>query len=300
MTGEGGLGLEPLPGGWSGRTFRTGGPGEHAVVRIFPPDLPIWAPEVEAAVLTLVRGLVPVPDVLEVRRAVPERDAPGLLVTSWVEGVAAAEAWDGWGASQRTRFGAQVGECAATLAGIPFLRPGLLEGPDLHVSPWPPLADGLEGWLRHHREQLVGWTPGELDGLTEVVQRAQLDLDRVARVSLAHSDLNPKNILVDPGSAQVLAVVDWEFAHAGHPATDLGNLLRLHRDAGYESAVLSAYVARHGGSAPDWRQLARCADLWALIDLASRPDSSPPAGRAARLLRTVARERDVHAWPAGG
>ena len=44
---------------------------------------------------------------------------------------------------------------------------------------------------------------------------------------LVHSDFNAKNILVETATGEVTGLVDWEFAHAGGPFTDLGNLLRF-------------------------------------------------------------------------
>ena len=45
--------------------------------------------------------------------------------------------------------------------------------------------------------------------------------------------------------------------------------------------------------------LARAADLWALVDLASRAGQNPVADRADLLLRSVAAQGDLHAVPAG-
>ena len=75
-----------------------------------------------------------------------------------------------------------------------------------------------------------------------------------------HSDLNPKNLLVDPDTLDVTGVLDWEFAHAGHPFTDLGNLLRFDRDPAFVEAVLAAYPTRRG-------------------DRAGRPAGPGPGGR---------------------
>ena len=112
------------------------------------------------------------------------------------------------------------------------------------------------------------------------------------RVCLVHSDLNPKNLLFDPDTLALTGVLDWEFAHAGHPFTDLGNLLRFDRDPRFEAAVLAAYAERRG--TPPERALAsaRAADLWALVDLAARRTANPVAARADRLLRAIARDRD--------
>ncbi len=105
------------------------------------------------------------------------------------------------------------------------------------------------------------------------------------RVSLVHSDLNPKNVLLDPDTLQVTAVLDWEFSHAGNPFTDLGNLVRFERDRHYLDAVLGAYGERHGVGREVAGRLALAADLWALIELASRRDANPVAARAHGLLR---------------
>jgi aminoglycoside phosphotransferase (APT) family kinase protein len=117
-------------------------------------------------------------------------------------------------------------------------------------------------------------------------------LDSVSRACLVHSDVNPKNLLFDPGTLALTGVLDWEFAHAGHPFTDLGNLLRFDRTPEYEEAVLTAYAERRGTPPEQALPLARAADLWALVDLAARRTANPVAERADRLLRAIARERD--------
>ena len=63
--------LTPLDGGWSKETFVAEVAGERSVVRIYarPSRRGAAAHEVDAALLRLVRGLLPVPEVLEVRRA---------------------------------------------------------------------------------------------------------------------------------------------------------------------------------------------------------------------------------------
>src|ERR1051325_3444847 len=84
------VGLAPLAGGFSGETFVAEAGGERTVVRIYGE----WsrtrrgqeASTIDAAVLRLVRGLVPVPEVLEVRRPDASGESPGLLVTSFLPG----------------------------------------------------------------------------------------------------------------------------------------------------------------------------------------------------------------------
>lgn len=293
-----GLGWHPLPGGHSGRTFLADASDEPVVVRIYPPGE--WrgaaAPEVDRSVLGLVRGLVPVPDVLEVRRPVAEEDVPGLLVTSFVPGergdvavdrlVAAADA-DGL-----ARLGRTLGGVAAALAGMPLLRPGPFVDAELRLGRFP--TDDLLEWAA---SRLRGWSNARLDALSDACGPAQALLDDVGRASLVHGDLNPKNVLVAPETLEVVAVLDWEYAHAGHPWTDLGNLLRLERHPAYVAAVLDAWVGVRGGDPAVVLEGARSADLWALVDLASRAGENPVADRAETLLRAIAETGDVHAWP---
>jgi aminoglycoside phosphotransferase (APT) family kinase protein len=119
----------------------------------------------------------------------------------------------------------------------------------------------------------------------------------VGRTCLVHSDLNPKNVIVDPETLRVDALLDWEFAHSGHPYTDLGNLLRFDRSPAYAGAVLAAWCERRGTDPVETLELARAADLWALIDLAARRGQNPVADRAHEHLVAIARSGDLHALP---
>ena len=58
-----------------------------------------------------------------------------------------------------------------------------------------------------------------------------------ARIALVHADFNPKNLLVDPATGGVTGVLDWEFAYAGAPLGDLGNLLRFETDPVFAAAA---------------------------------------------------------------
>ena len=196
------------------------------------------------------------------------------------------------------------------LGGMPTLRPGPFVDPSLQVGDFA-LADGLPGFIEAAG---LRWDPHLVARLVGVATEAQALLDTVGRACLVHSDLNPKNLLVDPETLEVTAVLDWEFAHSGHPFTDLGNALRFDRAPAYVEAVLAGYRERHAVPAGEALALARAADLWALVDLASRaghepgggPGRPPPpiggrAGRRARRprwldARRTARVDSTGAW----
>ena len=297
--------LAPLEGGWSGETFLAEAGGERSVVRIYarPGRRGAQAQEVDAALLRLVRGLLPVPDVLEVRRADDATGMPALLVTAFLPGERGDLLLARLDAAGRERLGARLGGLVADLGGMPMLSPGPFVDGRLGVRAFTDddgrPVDGLPAWVGLHEPRLGWWTAGELDGLRQVAVEAQARLDTVTRHCLVHGDLNPKNVLLDRVSLELTGLVDWELAHAGHPYTDLGNLLRLERDPAFADAVLAAYGARRGARPDDALALARAADLWALVELATRRAENPVAERADRLLRLVATRRDPGAWDPG-
>ncbi len=269
--------LNPLAGGWSGETFVAEVGGERQVVRIHARN-PARA-EVDAALLRLVRGLLPVADVLEVRPPVGEM--PALLITSYLPGERGDLVVPTLDDAGLARLGRHVGELLGTLGGMPTTGVGDFSGADLHIEPWH-LPDGLAGFADEHAP--LHWSAEERHDLLALADEAQVLLDTVGRTCLVHSDLNPKNLLVDPDTLEITGLLDWEYAHAGHPFTDLGNVLRFERQPAYVAAVLSAYEEARGTAADEALALARAADLWALVDLAGRRGQNPVADRAHDLL----------------
>jgi aminoglycoside phosphotransferase (APT) family kinase protein len=300
-----GYGLVPLEGGHSGETFLAEAAGERTVVRIYAHRSATRGPvavEVDAAVLRLVRGLLPVPEVLEARRPDERAGTPGLLVTSYLAGERLDLCLPGFDEAARRAVARELGLLLGRLATMPQLRAGLFVDGLLRVEPFPEAAD-LPAWVESHRSgtALATWPQDLYDALLAVAERAQTVLDDTDRSCLVHSDFNPKNLLVDPATGRVTGVLDWEFAHAGSPVTDLGNLLRFDREPVFVEAVLAGYVeATWGVDGTDPAALlerARAADLVALVDLAGRRGQNPVTEQADALLRAVARTGDLHAWP---
>ncbi|MGH3373014.1 MAG: phosphotransferase, partial [Nocardioidaceae bacterium] len=267
-----GAGLVPLAGGYSGETFLAEAAGERSVVRIYAGRSAARganAAEVDAAVLRLVRGLLPVPEVLEVRRADPSAGTPALLVTGWLAGTRLDELLPDADDALLATVGRNLGRILARLAQIPMLRTGSFVDGELRIGALPPGAEDLPAWVEAHRGAgaLAGWTQEEWDELRAVAERAQELLDRGDRVCLVHSDFNSKNLLVDPATGEVTGLLDWEFAHAGSPYSDLGNLLRFDRRPPFAESVLSTYAGLVVDAPDDLLDRARAADLWALVDL---------------------------------
>ncbi len=282
--------LTPLEGGFSGETFVADILGQQAVVRIYAGRSAARGPlavDIDAAVLRWLRGIVPVPQVLEVRR--PTADLPGLLVTEILPGVRADLVLPTLTDGRRRVLGVNLGRILDCLTHVPTLRPGVFADPELRLDAFPDGADELPGWVERHRPALTSWTPTELEGLAAAAERAQDLLDAVDRSCLVHGDFNPKNLLVDPETLDVTAVLDWEFTHSGTPFTDLGNLVRFDGDPVFVDGVLSGLDKLDNRT--ETLALARAADLFALVELAARDHDpvrrNPVTTAADHLLRQL-------------
>ncbi len=151
------------------------------------------------------------------------------------------------GDQAQVEVGQRLGELLARLACMPMPRHGFFVDGDLTIEPMP--ESDLAGFVAAHRRgtALADWPADEYDALLEVADVAQTVLDRIDRTCLVHSDLNPKNVLVDPGSLEVTGLLDWEYAHAGLPGTDLGNLLRFDRQPPFADAVVATLPGARPG-----------------------------------------------------
>ncbi len=292
--------LRPMEGGFSGETFLVGADkADQVVLRIYRRD-PSRA-VVDAGLQDLVRGIIPVPGLIEVRAALG--DEPALLVTEKVDGVPldALLRADPPEVDLRA-IGLELGVILARLSGIPFLRPGMFSGPELTVSQADMPTD-LRQFAQHYRDngRLAAWQARDFDALLDLIDTAEEISAEAAeenegRTVLVHSDFNPKNILVDPGSARVTALLDWEFAYAGAPYADYGNLTRFDRGDVLTGAVRTAFMAQAPGIR-DVDARGRAADLWAVVELAGRVPSNAVCELASTLLLAQARSANLHAWP---
>jgi aminoglycoside phosphotransferase (APT) family kinase protein len=271
----------PLTGGYGGQTYAVSAGGEDAVLKLYVKDPGRAA--VDAALLRLVHGLLPVPRILDAKRDGSPDDPPYLL-TERLPGINLQVFLSTAGETERREVGRQLGELLVRLSGMPFLTFGTFRDGDLAIEPF-----GFGDLEAFFEGQDLGFDQKQIERFREVIRYAEdVQAEGVDRVCLVHSDFNPKNLLVDPATARITGLIDWEFAHAGSPYTDLGNLFRFSADPVLAGAVLS--VVR--GSGLDLGEplvdLGRAADLWALLELAGRSDEHEIAAAAHALVSRMA------------
>lgn len=232
----------------------------------------------EAALLRRLNGQVPVAGLLFFSIDNPVVDYP-YAVLDWVEGerldvlAAAGEDIDA--------LGRTIGETLAQIHAITFDRYGFFD-PDLSL----PNAIDLDGdgLLAYIRRTLAADCSGDrlgrelVNDLIRFVERQGHRLSTWRGPCLVHGDFNGANILLrrpENDEWKVAAVIDWEYALSGTPGFDFAHLLRA--PLGSEPLLAESAAQRYrlaGRALPaDWREISRLVDLFAWVDLASRPDS---------------------------
>ncbi|WP_035701186.1 phosphotransferase family protein, partial [Glycomyces tenuis] len=120
--------------------------------------------------------------------------------------------------------------------------------------PVPPVLGARDGALELG---FVDGAPGqellESGSAVEVLRSCGEVLRRIhsVRPGLVHGDFGPNNLLLDPGTFAVAAVVDWEFSHTGDPIEDLAWcewVVRTHHAD--RVGALDDFFAAYGGPVP--------------------------------------------------
>jgi Ser/Thr protein kinase RdoA (MazF antagonist) len=291
----GGADVVPLSGGYSGETFLVTGAGEQAVLRLYARRPQRAA--VDQALLERLRGLLPVPRVLEAVTVPGGADRPPFLLLEALPGDRLDVVLPAADEPLRRRLGEAVAGVLVLLATERMPRAGMFVDPGLEPAPFPAGAGDQLSFLEAHlgAPWFAALPAAERSGLRAVARQARAAAAETGRIALVHGDFNPKNLLVDPATGGVTGVLDWEFAYAGAPLADLGNLLRFEQDPVFAGAVAGAYADRAPDVPDDWLEIARALDLYALIDLAARRQDNPVVTAARELLLSTARTRTLAA-----
>ena len=140
----------------------------------------------------------------------------------------------------------------------------------LHSIPLPPEPhpDLVQAYLNGRAGQRLG-------PLRQQVQN--LPAPTLSRTTLVHCDLNPKNLIYNDRG---IHLIDWEFAMAGDPLIDLGNLFRFSED--YTPEQIQAFLDNYQHPlSPDWHRQAQLHDLVSLLDMLNSEEDRPQTHQTA-------------------
>jgi thiamine kinase-like enzyme len=96
---------------------------------------------------------------------------------------------------------------------------------------------------------------------------------------LVHGDYGPQNVLPDPATREITAVLDWEWAHAGDPVEDLAWcewIVRMRHPR--QVSLLGVFFDAYGEEIPPWpdRQAFMACRCQSLLDLCHRQEPGGP------------------------
>ncbi|MGH8876689.1 MAG: phosphotransferase family protein [Stackebrandtia sp.] len=170
---------------------------------------------------------VPVPRILGVSDNPEVCDAP-LVLMEYVEG----QVLDRMSAARplspqrRNDIAGSLVNTLATVHAVDLEAVGLS---DL-ASHRPYAARQLKRWSSQWEKSKTRESPG-LDDLTERLWAAA---PPQTELTLVHGDFHLNNLITDPDTGQVSAVLDWELATLGDPLADMGSLLAYWAEPGEE------------------------------------------------------------------
>ncbi|WP_341676284.1 phosphotransferase [Niveibacterium sp. SC-1] len=233
-------------------------------------------------------GRVPMPAMLHFEAHDADVGLPCTLM-AWIEGERLELRASGLDAAARRGLGRQIGAALAHIHAQTYPQTGFLDAGLKLVNPVPMGREGLlaclDAWVVRGRgaarlgagltQDLLGFVRangGLLDGPAQ-------------RPCLAHGDFGGANLLID-AEDQLAAVLDWEFAFAGTPFFDLGNLLRAPLGAleGFPEAVAEGYRATGAVLPEEWRLVAGLSDLFSWADFLNVEKASEGLIRDARAV----------------
>lgn len=166
----------------------------------------------------LIDTPVPIPRPLALREADAEIDAP-LLLMEHVPGLVVDNeaALATVGLDRRHAIGISLAQTLAAIHAVDLAAVGL---EDL-AGRKPYALRQLKRWRRQFEDSKTR----EIPLVADLADRLEKSVPEQAEVTLVHGDFHLLNVITDPASGSVRAVLDWELATLGDPLADLGTLL---------------------------------------------------------------------------
>jgi aminoglycoside phosphotransferase (APT) family kinase protein len=168
-----------------------------------------------------------------------------------------------------------IGRIAATIHRHTYSTVGFLDA-DLNVKQQlPPVTEWYSLFLGPRARARLG---SELTAaIREIVEAGRSELEALDRCpALVHGDFRPTNIMVD--NQRLTGIVDWEFAMAGHPLSDVAQFFRYGEDFGERErrTFERGYRSIPGMQLPpEWERTGKLRDLANLLQMIDAEGERP-------------------------
>ena len=275
--------ITPLTGGFNNNNYAvTNESGDRFILRISESSTRLAT---ELAVLDRLNEIdndIPVPEVLwHGQEGLPGGVSAAAI--NFIDGVLLSRITHDLDDRRSEKIYRQLGILASKIHATTFNSFGFLD------TNWQPIdaASNYHSWTFDYL----------LECLEQDCLQARIGKDRHSRLSrcahqksalltppeqptLCHGDFNQKNVLVTKnrqGDYDIAAILDWEYALAGSPTMDIGNLFRYEAHlSGINSRGFESGYKNNGGTlSSQWRDESRFIDLLALCGFLTSCESRP-------------------------
>jgi len=198
----------------------------------------------EHEVLVAVNDSVPTPRVIALTTDPSITDVP-LMLLEHVEGLVLedTEVAERTSPAWRGSLARSVPEALAKVHAVDLEGVGLAQ----LASSKPYAQRQVKRWQRQWKELD---TPS-LSGVVGIADRLAANAPTQNETALVHGDFHLRNLILDPDSGAVRAIVDWELCTLGDPLADLGGLLAYWPRPGddpmvpFSASTLADFPERH-------------------------------------------------------
>ncbi|MCD2114872.1 phosphotransferase family protein [Rhodococcus rhodochrous] len=176
---------------------------------------------------------IPIPTVLG--EYVDERLAESpVVVMEYIDGLVVdrPETAEDLSHDLRGALGPALATTLASIHKVDLISVGL-DGLSSHT---PYAARQIKRWARQWSESRTR----ELPALDEMTSLLRHRMPKQRQLSLVHGDFHIQNVIADPQTGNVRAVLDWELSTLGDPLADVGSLLAYWPEASDEPTALFA------------------------------------------------------------
>lgn len=259
--------------------------GDHLVLRIARPEAADDLRKEAIVIPAAVRAGVRTPEMVDFDDHGDVLETPYMVLrraTGITPGLPTEPGDERWRTAYR-ELGAELAALHANIEALPEVPVDTGGDPRSDVSRLaeagyigPDLADWLTGWFERLESRCPANPP----------------------VRLIHGDASPTNLLVDPDSKRLTAILDWGDAAWADPATEFAKLpLRA------VPSVLAGYLDEPGESDEHWAaRILRHHLHWAIGRIPTPPDlqaahwSAQPGNRLLEIMRFL-HSNPPHPWP---
>ncbi len=231
----------------------------------------------EAALAKRYGKNIPMPEFLHIEAI---KEGPTYAIQRWIEGKPLYEFFSESTNKDLPKIAENIGILLGNIGKIAFSTGGFFKE-DLQIQPFESEA-GLHPFSAYikaclEKEHAGKWLGTPLkEKLWDFVLETQGYLPPLEPACLVHGDFNPDNIVIDPNTLKVAALLDWEFAFSGSYLFDIGNLLRFQVPTAFEQCFITAYQTEKNMILPsNWKKIIKIQDLSNLVGLINTPKECP-------------------------